>query len=156
MPVEDWHNLQWGRRRRDPSRGRRPSWRLCWSSMGMGSCFYPMTKIWLFIQKYIYLWTILMTNSQESCATAMAWSVDSTHAWAYALFKSPANMHGWRKIMHLLVRPGIVRGILCPSNALSVPCKPNNPSKFEKYATEVDWQCSCALCFLSELDLQIW
>ncbi len=69
-------------------------------------------------------------------------AVGSTHAWAYALnLNWPHRLwtrHHSRQDKYSQVHLGDVWAILCPSNALSVPYVPNNPSTFEKYVTEPD------------------
>ena len=88
--------------------------------------------------------------------TATAWSVDSTRAWAYALFKSPANMHGSRKIktyrsVCVMSEVYYVLPMRCPCH-LASNIQSNSRNKRLKSPDNVRG----ALCLLSELNLQIW
>ncbi len=67
---------------------------------------------------------------------------DNTHARVYTLITWAPKMHGSWQYKYSQVNLGDVRGILCPSNALSVLFGPHNASKFEKYVIEADWEFS--------------
>ena len=94
-----------------------------------------------------------MTNSQNSCPTAMACCLDITCMSVCTLTTLAPNTHSSGQNKHLLVHLGYVRGVLCPSNAPSVPFLPNNPSKLEKYATEAAQPMFTVHCgfFLTEM-----
>ena len=98
---------------------------------------------WVFMQKIDDKFTKWLPNHHG----LLCWPVDSTRAWAYALKTLTLNTQGSRLYTYSHVRLGNVRGILCPSNTPSMPFLPNNRSKFEKYAPEVDRQCSQCVVF---------
>ena len=134
------HHKAVGRRPHDTSRIRH--WvGEAWISHGHGSLLLSHDLTVKYLEDFKPYLLLKMSQTRRDLKRCIRIAPgDNTHTRAYTSVNSSMNMHGSWWNSHLLVRLGGVRDILCPSNAPSIPFVTDNPSKFEKYVTEVDRQ----------------